>query len=112
MKTDEPSATQDNRRTYRHLSDVPIQIIRKGSDDRPVAQLKDISFTGLAFISDIPFEMDEIILIRFPKKKGGFKMAEKIVRVSTMGDKYNIGAEHEDIGDESPFELMEKITLL
>ena len=112
MKTEETSSTQDNRRTYRHLSSVPIEVRRRDSDSRPVATLKDISFTGLAFISDQPFELDEVIVIRFPKEKGGFRLAEKVVRVTRLGDKYNIGAEHFDIGDESPFELMEKITLL
>lgn len=56
----------ERREFFRHPTRVPIECRVEGHDDFHPHGMKDVSHGGIAFVSDRPYELGDIVELRYP----------------------------------------------
>ena len=56
----------ERRKFFRHPTSVPIECRLQGHDDFHPHEMRDVSHGGIAFISDRPYELGDIVELQYP----------------------------------------------
>lgn len=56
----------ERRRFFRHPVSVPVECRVDGHDDFCPHEMRDVSYGGIAFVSDRPYELGDIVELRYP----------------------------------------------
>ncbi|MBT3294540.1 MAG: PilZ domain-containing protein [Verrucomicrobia bacterium] len=56
----------ERRKFFRHPTSVPIECRVDGHGDYAPHEVRDVSHGGIAFVSDRPYELGDIVELRYP----------------------------------------------
>ncbi len=80
----------EERKFTRYLTNLAIEIPLATESTLKRLRLKDVSLGGLAFESDIPWEIGVVIVIRVLASPP-FKLTGKVVRCRQNGERFDVG---------------------
>lgn len=59
-------AFTERRKFFRHPTSVPVECRLQGHDDFSPHEMRDVSHGGIAFVSDRPYELGDIVELKYP----------------------------------------------
>jgi hypothetical protein len=97
-------------RTFiRHLSDIPIEVKSENLIVEKNESLKNVSFGGISFISDTPFDTGSVLHIRISSIKPLFEARAKVVWCKNEGEHFDVGVEFLETTDVFRIRMVEQI---
>lgn len=98
------------RQFIRHPSDVPIEIQCAPEDGYVRRYTKNVSFGGLAFLSDAALKPESIIALRIPYLRPAFEVtAARVAWCQNEGDQYAVGVQFLDSEEAFRVRMVEQV---
>lgn len=107
LATDTPA--ESRRRFIRHTADVPLEVRTVREHAGGPRQGVNVSFGGLAFVSDVPVPHGTIIEVRIDQVKPPFEARARVVHCEPEEDRFCIGVQFLDASDAFRARMVEQV---
>ena len=97
------------REFIRHPSDVLIEVSAAPGAPSMRRHSHDLSFGGLAFVSDVPLEASDAVAIRIPEVHPPFEAEARVVWCQQASDHYIIGVRFREEEDAFRVRMVEQV---
>jgi len=99
----------EKRRYIRHPADVPIYVSSPVSLPDKERALSNISFGGLCFSSEVPFEYGTVIAIKISYVRPPFEARGRVVWCARKAASFDVGVEFDGEGDAFRARMVEQV---
>ncbi|HEV2146846.1 MAG TPA: PilZ domain-containing protein [Longimicrobiaceae bacterium] len=97
------------REFIRHTADVPIEVRTVRQNARAERRGVNVSFGGLAFVSDDPAVLGTTVEIRIPEVEPPFEARARVVHCEPEADHYCVGVQFLDASDAFRARMVEQV---
>ena len=98
------------RQFIRHPSAVPIEVQSAPQNGYKGRSVKNVSFGGLAFLSDAAIEPETIVALRFPYLKPAFEVPKaRVAWCRNEGSQYAVGVQFVNVEEAFRVRMVEQI---
>jgi hypothetical protein len=93
----------------RHPSNIPIEVIERGSPERENNELHNVSFGGLSFNAPTPLELGSVVAVRIAFVRPVFSTTARVAWCAKVDGHFEIGVEFLEATDVFRARMVEQV---